>query len=102
MRGIFSAAMGFMMFPNQVEAAGAAFAEDGKTVYAVEDNTIQAIRTDTGTVTALVVKEVDHPEAISRAGGGAFYLASEKTLWRWTPGGAAEVVHRGGQGPVLP
>ena len=79
-------------------AGEAAFADDGKTVYAIHDVTLDAgrdatldatldlIHVDTGEINSIKLPGMGDIDGICRAEDGAFYLVSANTLWRWKPG----------------
>lgn len=68
-----------------VQAADAAFSDDGKAVYAVNELGLERIDLPTGEILKIDPDGVGGIDAICRAGDGAFYLVSDDTLWRWKP-----------------
>jgi hypothetical protein len=72
-------------FSSVVHAADAAFADDGKSVYALGRPGLEHITLATGEIAKVTPEGVDEIKAICRAGDGSFYLLTDATLWRWKP-----------------
>ena len=70
-----------------VHAADAAFADDGKSVYALSESGLERIDLTSGEISKVAPEGVSDINAICRAGDGAFYLLTADTLWRWKPDG---------------
>jgi WD40 repeat protein len=85
MMKVFLAGLAWAGCCTVAQAADAAFAEDGKSVYAVSEAGLERIDLTSGEISKIDPEGVDGVDAICRAGGGAYYLLSEDTLWRWKP-----------------
>lgn len=67
-------------------AGTAVFSDDGKTVYSLNEKSLDAVHPATGEVQLIIPAGVNEIDGICRAGEGAFYLAADNALWRWKPG----------------